>query len=166
MKRGKYFIPQLVVTIRHGQLGYEKTSIHFIINLANVLLPYRYEVKKLKKFSKKCRKSDFLGQCYAEEEKISIIFTFNLTNGTFISLYGVKEELDCFRGYGSKSSLCVLIWCGRTGNVLSILFLLEVNHCLSYRYEMKEVFSSNGQRYHFFNRMLVQEEKIKFFSKE
>ncbi|MFQ7616573.1 MAG: hypothetical protein ACLRK0_04960 [[Clostridium] scindens] len=61
-------------------------------------------MKKLKKFSEICRKLDFAGQCYAEEEKISIIFTFNLANGTFISLYGVKEELDYFRGYGSKST--------------------------------------------------------------
>ncbi|HBF7899983.1 hypothetical protein KLL36_13690 [Clostridioides difficile] len=56
----------------------------------------------------------------------------------------MKEELDYFREYGGKTSLCVLIWCGRTGNILIILFLLEANHCLSYRYEMKEVFSLNG----------------------
>lgn len=55
-------------------------------------------MKKLKKFSEICRKSDFAGQCYAEEEKISIIFTFNLANDTFISLYGVKEECHCVVG--------------------------------------------------------------------
>lgn len=93
-------------------------------------MPYRYEVKKLKKFSEICRKSDFAGQCYAEEEKISIIFAFNLANDTFISLYGAKEELDYFCGYGSKSTFSVQIW-----NERSI-----------------------------FNRMLEQEEKIKFFS--
>lgn len=95
-------------------------------------MPYRYEVKKSKKFSEICRKSDFAGQCYTEEEKISIIFAFNLANGTFISLYGVKEELDYFHEYGSKSTFSVQIW-----NERSI-----------------------------FNRMLEQEEKIKFFSKE
>ena len=81
MKRGKYFIPQLVITMWYGQLGYEKTSIHFIINLANAPLPYRYEVKKvfsfecwskkkkIKFFSKKLYKSSFGGQCYAKRRK-------------------------------------------------------------------------------------------------
>ena len=55
-------------------------------------------MKKLKKFSEICRKSDFAGQCYAEEEKKSIIFAFNLANGTFVSLYGVKEvfSIECW----------------------------------------------------------------------
>ena len=102
-------------------------------------------MKKLKKFSEICRKLNFAGQCYAEEEKNINYFRFQLSKWHFhFPIWSGKKNLIIFVDMEANYHCVSLYGVKKAGNVLNISFLLKANPLFLYRYEVKEVFSSNG----------------------